>query len=166
MIARAGFALWADARSGTWPQGRRSSVTLVTESLRERCIRASAAYVETVLSPFSRTYPLQDGPRVRLRLASRGDAEAVRSLLTRRGLQASDLELGRLLLFDPTRRAVVCAFAPIDDAETLVGIGAIDLRDGAEPDTLVVDERLAGGLASLLGEALATRARAHGRRVA
>lgn len=119
-----------------------------------------------MLTPFTRTYPIENGPRVRLRLAWRGDAAAVRGLLARRGLDASDLELRRLLTFDPMKRVVLCAFAPIDSTETLVGIGAIDLDVAAEPDTLVVDERLAGGLSSLLGEALQSRAHAHGRRVA
>ena len=120
-----------------------------------------------VLSPFARTHPLENGPRVRLRLAWRGDAAAVADLLARRGLDAGDLEIGRLLAFDPAQRVVLCAFAPIDGQETLVGIGAVDLGEEADPDTLVVDERLAGGgLATLLGDALAERARAHGRRVA
>lgn len=88
-------------------------------------------------------------------------------LLVRRGLFAGELEVGRLLTFHPGRRLVLCAFAPIDGYETLVGIGAIDLRADAGPDTLVVDERLAGGgLGRLLGEVLVSRARAHGRRVA
>ena len=120
-----------------------------------------------MLSPFARTHPLQDGPRVRLRLASRGDAAAVADLLARRGLQASELDISRLLAFDPARRVVLCAFAPIDGLETLVGIGAVDVADGADPDTLVVDERLAGGgLGRLLGDVLADRARARSRRVA
>jgi hypothetical protein len=122
--------------------------------------------MKCVLTPFTRTYPIENGPRVRLRLAWRGDAAAVRDLLARRGLEAADLDLSRLLSFDPLRRVVLCAFAPIDGAETLVGIGAIDLAAGAEPDTLVVDERLAGGLSALLGDALLSRAHAHGRRVA
>lgn len=119
-----------------------------------------------MLSPFTRTYGLESGTRVRLRLARRGDCEAVRELLRRRGVEASDLEIGRLLAFHPLDRVVLCAFSPIDGTETLVGIGAIDLRDGADPDALVVDERLAGGLATLLGDVLHSRARAHGRRVA
>ena len=119
-----------------------------------------------MLSPFTRTYPLQDGLRVRLRLAWRGDAAAVADLLARRGVQAGDLEIGRLLAFDPASRIVLCAFAPIDGCETLVGIGAMDLDEEAEPDALVVDERLAGGLSALLGDVLRDRARAHGRRVA
>jgi hypothetical protein len=119
-----------------------------------------------VLSPFTRTYPLEDGPRVRLRLAWLGDAETVRGLLERRGVAAGELEVRRLLAFDPAARVVICAFAPLDGCETLVGIGAIELEPAAVPDTLVVDERLAGGLSWLLGEALVSRARAHGRRVA
>lgn len=119
-----------------------------------------------MLSPFIRTHPLRDGPRVRLRLALRSDAPAVRDLLARRGLEASGLDLGRLLSFDPGRRVVLCAFAPIDGCETLAGVGAIELDPQADPDTLVVDERLAGGLSTLLGEALSARAHAHGRRVA
>ena len=119
-----------------------------------------------MLSPFTRTYPRDGGPRVRLRLAWAGDLDATRTLLRRRGVEPTELGLRRLLRFDPSQRVVLCAFAPIDGAETLVGVGAIDLHAGAEPDTLVVDERLAGGLSSLLGEALLARARAHGRRVA
>lgn len=120
-----------------------------------------------MLSPFARTYPLADGPRVRLRLASRGDAAAVAGLLARRELHASELEISRLLTFDPSHRTVLCAFAPIDGLETLVGIGAVDLDEDAGPDTLVVDERLAGdGLGRLLGDVLADRARARSRRVA
>ena len=119
------------------------------------------------MSPFARTHPLENGPRVRLRLASRLDARAVADLMARRGLYASELEISRMLAFDPMRRVVLCAFAPIDGQETLVGIGAIDLDGATDPDTLVVDERLAGGgLATLLGTALAARAHAHGRRVA
>ena len=120
-----------------------------------------------MLSPFTRTHHLENGPRVRLRLATRGDAPAVEDLLVRRGLYAGQLEVSRLLAFHPGRRVVLCAFAPIDGQETLVGIGAIDLHEDADPDTLVVDERMAGGgLGTLLGEVLVSRARAHGRRVA
>ncbi len=46
----------------------------------------SAAYVLVVRSPLTRTYPLPAGPRVRLRLARRGDRAAVRSLLAGRGV--------------------------------------------------------------------------------
>jgi hypothetical protein len=119
-----------------------------------------------VLSPFVRTFALDDGPRVRLRLARRSDAAAVRELLERRGVEASALDVLRLLAFDPAERLVLCAFMPIDRAETLVGLGAIDLFEDADPDTLVADEDLAPGLGALLGDVLEGRARAHGRRVA
>ncbi len=105
-------------------------------------------------SPLTRTYPLPAGPRVRLRLARPGDGPAVLALLADRGVAADALEVSRLLRFDPLERVVLCAFAPVDGAETLVGIGAIDLADGAEPDTLVVDERLTDGLGELLGAVL------------
>lgn len=105
-------------------------------------------------SPLTRTYALPAGPRVRLRLARRGDRTAVAALLGGRGVAANELDVLRLLTFDPVERVVICAFAPVDGCETLVGIGAIDLRDGAEPDTVVVDERLTGGLGELLGTVL------------
>jgi hypothetical protein len=117
-------------------------------------------------SPLTRTYALDSGPRVRLRLARRSDEPAVRALLAGRGVEATDLEIRRLLSFDVQRRVVLCAFAPLRGSETLVGIGAIDVADDAEPDTLVVDERLTDGLGELLGEVLAVRARARARRVA
>lgn len=117
-------------------------------------------------SPFTRTYALPAGPRVRLRLARRGDRAAVRELLAGRGVEASDLDVSRLLTYDPVRRTVLCAFAPVDGAETLVGIAAIELRDGAEPDTVVVDERLTEGLGELLGAVLAEWLAARGLRVA
>jgi len=112
-------------------------------------------------SPFSRTHALDGGPTVHLRLARRSDLNLLLALLARRSVDANALEVLRLLSFDPALRAVACAFAPIDGRETLVGLGAIDLHPGAELDTLVVDERMAGGLGALLGETL--RRRAEGR---
>jgi hypothetical protein len=109
-------------------------------------------------SPFARTHPLPGGPAVRLRLARRGDAPAVRELLG-----ASEVEVARLLSFDPARRAVICACAPVDGRETVVGVGAIDLRAGAEVDTLAAGTE---GLPELLGEVLRRRAEGHARRVA
>jgi hypothetical protein len=63
-------------------------------------------------------------------------------------------------------RAVICACAPVDGRETVVGIGAIELRAGAEVDTLVVDEARTDGLGELLGETLRRRAEGHAARVA
>jgi N-acetylglutamate synthase-like GNAT family acetyltransferase len=95
-------------------------------------------------------------------MARSGDEQAIRELLARQGLHPGELELGRLVRFDPRRRVAICATALIGSNETVVGFGAIDL-DGdppAEPDTLVVDERLTDGLGELLLAALTGRARA------
>jgi hypothetical protein len=114
----------------------------------------------------SRTYPLRSGPRVRLRLARRSDLPGIRALMRQRDVPASELALTRLVRYDPHRRTVICATALVGGVETVVGVGAIDLRADAEPDTLVVDERLTDGLAELLVAALTERARRHARRVA
>ena len=119
-----------------------------------------------MVSPFARTHPLPGGPPVRLRLARRSDAPAVRDLLAGRGIAASEVEIARLLAFDPAARAVICACAPVDGRETVVGIGAIDLKAGAEVDTLVIDEARTDGLGELLGEVLQRRAEGHASRVA
>jgi hypothetical protein len=117
-------------------------------------------------SPLRRTFPLPAGPRVRLRLARRADAAGVRALLSGRGVAAGEHEVLRLLAHDPAERIVLCAFAPLEGADTLVGLGAIDLSPGAEPDTLVVDERLTAGLGEVLGGVLSERARTRSRRAA
>ena len=99
------------------------------------------------------------GPHVRLRLARPVGLPPRQGAAGARGVPASDeLDVLRLLAFDPARRHVLCAFAPLDGAETLMGLGAIDAGEDA-PDVLVVDERLAGGLAELLGRVLVERAR-------
>src|SRR5262245_38876389 len=109
-------------------------------------------------SPLRRVFPVPGGPDVRLRLAGPADAAGLGALLARRGLAADPLQLRRLLAYDPASRIVMCALAPIDGIDTLVGLGAIDAGEDA-PDVLVVDERLAGGLASVLGRVLIERAR-------
>jgi hypothetical protein len=114
----------------------------------------------------SRSYELPSGPRVRLRLAQRSDLAGFRTLFAQRGVPATDFELERLVRYDPRRRIVVCAMAPIRGAETVVGVGAIDLDADAEPETVVVDERLTDGLGKLLAEALVQRARIRARRTA
>ncbi|MDQ6915561.1 MAG: hypothetical protein M3155_07095 [Actinomycetota bacterium] len=107
----------------------------------------------------ARTYELPAGPRVRLRLARRSDRRGLAALLEQRGLEPSALTLERLVRYDPRRRIVICATAPIGGTEVIVGVGAIE-RDGedSEPDTIVVDERLTEGLGELLGAALLGRA--------
>ncbi len=114
----------------------------------------------------SRSYELSAGPRVRLRLARRSDLPGFRALLEQRGVPATDLELERLVRFDPQRRTVIAAMAPLRGAETVVGVGAIDLDADAEPDTIVVDERLTDGLGTLLAETLVQRAQIRARRIA
>jgi hypothetical protein len=117
-----------------------------------------AAMANSDLSPLRRTFPVPGGPPVRLRMAGPSDRRHVKALLERRGVPAGDLDVQRLLAFDPARRHVICAFAPLDGHETLMGVGAIDFGADA-PDVLVVDERVAGGLAELLGRVLVERAR-------
>jgi N-acetylglutamate synthase-like GNAT family acetyltransferase len=113
----------------------------------------------------ARSYPLPGGPRVRLRLAHHADAPAMQGLLADHGQSASEVEIAHLVRADPRRRVVLCATAPLNGTETLVGFGALDLE--GDVDTLVIDERLAGeGLGALLLEALASRARAVLARVA
>jgi hypothetical protein len=109
-------------------------------------------------SPLRRTFPVAGGPPVRLRMAGPADRPLVTALLERRGLPAGELDLRRLLAFDPARRHVLCALAPIDGAEVLAGLGAIDFGEQA-PDVLVVDERFPPALGELLGRVLIERSR-------
>jgi len=115
--------------------------------------------------PFNRTpllgesYKLDDGFRVRLRMARSSDIVPIRALVASNPA-ARELELASLVQFDPRRRCVICATALIDSAETLVGVGAIDI-DGdatAEPDTLLVADEHAEQTAELLAATLSSRA--------
>lgn len=114
-------------------------------------------------SPLRRTFPVPGGPPVRLRMAGPSDRPLVSALLDRRGIPAGELETRRLLAFDPARRHVLCALAPLDGTEVLAGIGAIDFGEDA-PDVLVVDDRFGPALGELLGRVLLERSRS--RRVA
>ena len=105
----------------------------------------------------SRTYALPRGPRVRLRLARPRDAPAMRALAAKHGIDLDSLQLERLLRFD-RRRIVICATALVDGGERFVGFGAIELAPGAEPEPVLVDERVTDGLAELLAAALSGRA--------
>jgi hypothetical protein len=106
------------------------------------------------------SYPLRDGFRVRLRMARSSDAAPIRALLDRVDFGAGELELARLVQFDPRHRWVICAAALIDGAETLVGVGAIqlDVERPTEPETLVVTGEHAADIAELLAGALIDRA--------
>ena len=70
-----------------------------------------------------RSYQLGDGPRVRLRMVGPRDAASIRALLDRQGLEVDDLELARLVRFDPRCRAVICASALIGPTETIIALG-------------------------------------------
>jgi hypothetical protein len=111
----------------------------------------------------ARTYALPRGPRVCLRLARVRDLPSVGQLLERQGIEPDELELARLMRSNPRRRLVICATALIDGAETVVGIGAIEL-DGRDahprPSLVVADDRITDGLVPLLSDALVGRARA------
>ena len=107
----------------------------------------------------ARTYELPNRQRVRLRMARRSDLPGLRALLAQRGIEPSALELERLVRYDPRRRLILCATAPIDGTEAMVGVGAIELGSPEpEPDTIVVDERVTQGLPELLNAALVGRA--------
>jgi hypothetical protein len=99
------------------------------------------------------TTQLPDGSRVRLRLPHAADRSGLHALHQRVGVLADDLDLARVLRFDPRRRAVVCATAWVGGTETIVGYGAIDFDDIA-PHLLIADTALAPGLHVLLETAL------------
>ena len=105
-------------------------------------------------------HALPGGPRVCLRLVRGRDAAGVRALYARHGAPLSELELARLVSFDLGTQLVLCATALIDSAETVLGVGAIELNDGGRlaPSLVVVDEELADGLDALLADALVAHA--------
>src|SRR5690242_15920580 len=107
-----------------------------------------------------RSYQLGNGPRVRLRMVVPRDAPAIRALLERQGLELDDLDLARLVRFDPRCRAVICASALIGPTETIVALGGIDL-DAQTPDIVMADADAGEALPELMADALMSRARAH-----
>lgn len=108
-------------------------------------------------------YTLNDGTPVRLRLARISDARAVRELLDAAGRRGADLEAVRLVQFDPRRRYVVCASALIDSTDAVIGVGAITLREDAEPELLLVADPQDGQLRDLLESALRASTRGRSR---
>ncbi|HEX6391513.1 MAG TPA: hypothetical protein VFZ89_18760 [Solirubrobacteraceae bacterium] len=104
---------------------------------------------------------LPDGSRVRVRLPQASDRAGLRALHDRLGLHLEDLDIARMLRFDPQALAVGCATVWNGSRETVVGYGAIHLRD-EEPHLLICDEATAPGVRDALDAALrehaATRA--------
>lgn len=101
-------------------------------------------------------YTLEDGSAVRLRLARSSDARAIGELLERHGLDHGELDVARLVQFDPRRRYVLCATRLVASREVLLGVGTIALEAGsaAQPDLLIVDQAAADEPARLLRQAL------------
>ena len=104
------------------------------------------------------SFTLDSGVRVRLRLARSSDSALIRDLVARVGTRPEELELARLVHFDPRRRVVICATALIESTETLVGVGAIELDGTGEPEVVIVDGEHAEALTELLAAALHGRA--------
>jgi hypothetical protein len=93
-----------------------------------------------------------------LRLPQSSDASEIQALGADR---LTELELARLLRFDPRQRLVICAVALIDGAARVVGVGAMDLDRVQEgPAVMTSDRASLEGLDELLREALIGRARA------
>ena len=113
----------------------------------------------------AQSYPLARGPRVRLRLAQSSDAEEIVALFALNGLEPDRLEVAKLLRSNPRERIVICATALIGSAETIVGVGAIQVGS-SEPDILLADTMLTSGLPELLTSALRGRADAIAKRLA
>jgi hypothetical protein len=107
----------------------------------------------------ARHYLLPGGLRVCLRLPRISDREGVRRLCERHDLEVDELELARLVGFDSRGRLVICATGLIGSAETVLGVGVIDIAVDADLWLLVIDDR-AEGLGPLLADALLGRAQA------
>jgi hypothetical protein len=119
-------------------------------------------------SLLGQSFPLENGVRVRLRLARFSDLGAIHALRSRgTGALPGPVPAAapeRLVQFDPRHRYVVCAMALIDSTERLVGIGAIELGPVAsEPDVLLVDPDVGEALSELLDRALRSLAAASAR---
>ena len=103
----------------------------------------------------SRSHPLPDGTRVRLRLPQPGDRAGLVALHDRLGAPLDDVRMTRILRFDPRACVSVCATVLIGLTEVLVAYGHVD-RDGTS-SLVVADEAVAPGVSSLVRAALAER---------
>jgi hypothetical protein len=103
----------------------------------------------------SRSHPLADGSRVRLRLPHAGDRGGLVALHDRLGAPLEPLRLARILRFDPRACVSVCATMLSGLNEVLVAYGHID-RDG-RGSLVVADELSAPGVTDLVRAALEER---------
>lgn len=108
--------------------------------------------------PGSHTLPR--GPGVVLRPARLADLDDLLSLAAKAGIVCEELELARLVRSNPIRRLILCASGVVDDVETVLGIGVIELAASAtQPSLLLVDTELTDGLGRVLADALVQQAR-------
>ncbi len=105
-------------------------------------------------------HTLPEGTRVRLRLPQMRDRVGLVDLLARLGLEADEMDVARILRFDPRGRSVICATVWTGSSETLAGLVA-GTKDGSGPDLLVADERLTPGLTAVLRDMQDTLRGAH-----
>jgi hypothetical protein len=104
---------------------------------------------------------LADGTRIAMRRVRLRDLDALRSIAARAGILCEEFELARLVRSDPGIRLVLCATSVRDGAETVLGVGVIELSGSATmPSLILVDPACGRPLAVLLAEALIDRARA------
>lgn len=94
-------------------------------------------------------HTLPEGTRLRLRLPQARDRADIVELITRLGLDADELDVGRLVRFDPKTHTVVCATVWTGSSDTMAGIVA-GATDGGVPDLLVADEALTPGVGAVL----------------
>jgi hypothetical protein len=99
------------------------------------------------------THRLEDGTRVRLRLARPTDQAALQAFLE----DAPELAVRRLAYYDPHERLTLLAVAFEDATERIVGLADVAVRaDGADEITVTVGDDLGpGGADALLTEAAA-----------
>jgi hypothetical protein len=103
----------------------------------------------------TRSQPLPDGNRVRLRLPHVRDRSALVALHERLGAPLDDVRLTRILRFDPRACVSVVATTFQGVTEELVAYGHVGRDTGDQ--LIVADEGAAPGVSDLLRAALAER---------
>lgn len=118
------------------------------------------------------THEVEDGMRVRLRLARPSDATGVRDFLERLSPETrrrrfftampgvSDTIVRHFTFYDPRERLIVVAMAMTDHHEVLVGIADVALQETgvAELAVVVDDDSQSMGVGTLLTEVIASLA--------